>query len=406
MAQDFVGSNNINLLIPSGQFGTRLMGGSDAASPRYIFTYLSPLARLLFPEADDMLLNQKEEDVQMIEPEYFCPVIPLLLVNGCQGIGTGWSTFIPQHNPHDVLKYIRAKLDGKKKPVIRPWVKGFSGNISVDEDRGAYITEGIIKPTSRSSLVISELPVGVWTNDYKKNLVNMLSKGEIKSFSQNHTTTAVSFDVKLNMAKLSRLMNGDIYKTFKLRNALSIKNMHAFTPDLEIAKFDTPQDIADAFFTIRLNLYADRKSVLESNMQYSASLMVNKARFIEAVSAGHIDLLHGRKSKEALIALLKDMDFSKQSELDAIKTNNIVAKRRLETSATTIESPPDGDDTPKDSTKEFDYLLNMPLSSLTSDKVEALKDEATITEYKLHKIREASATDLWREDLDRLEPHL
>ncbi|KAL7470191.1 hypothetical protein ACHAXS_013585 [Conticribra weissflogii] len=251
MAQDFVGSNNINLLIPSGQFGTRLMGGSDAASPRYIFTHLSPIARLLFPEADDMLLNYKEEDGQQIEPEFFCPIIPLLLVNGCQGIGTGWSTFIPQHDPRDVLSYIRAKLDGENdKPSIRPWVNGFKGNLSADSSQGAYITEGVINKTSRSSFEISELPVGVWTHDYKKTLVSMLSKGEIKSFTENHTTTSVKFDVKVNIAKLARLDKNDIHKFFKLRNALSTRNMHAFTPDMVIVKYDSPEQIADAFFPV------------------------------------------------------------------------------------------------------------------------------------------------------------
>lgn len=85
MAQDFVGSNNINLLEPSGQFGTRRLGGSDAASPRYIFTRLTPIARRLFPEEDDILLTYREDDGQMIEPEYYCPVIPFLLVNGAGG---------------------------------------------------------------------------------------------------------------------------------------------------------------------------------------------------------------------------------------------------------------------------------------------------------------------------------
>lgn len=85
MAQDFVGSNNINLLVPSGQFGTRLTGGKDAASPRYIFTRLDPIARKLFPKEDDVLLDYIEEDGDSIEPSFFCPVIPLLLVNGSQG---------------------------------------------------------------------------------------------------------------------------------------------------------------------------------------------------------------------------------------------------------------------------------------------------------------------------------
>lgn len=86
MAQNFVGSNNLNLLEPSGQFGTRLVGGTDAASPRYIFTQLAPVARLLFPEDDDALLIYREDDGQLIEPEFYAPVLPLLLINGTHGM--------------------------------------------------------------------------------------------------------------------------------------------------------------------------------------------------------------------------------------------------------------------------------------------------------------------------------
>jgi DNA topoisomerase-2 len=243
-------------------------------------------------------------------------------------------------------------------------VKGFEGGITVDSKRGDYVTEGIITPQKNSSVVISELPVGVWTNDYKATLVAMLKKAEIKSFSQNHTTTTVSFNVKVNAAKLNRLLKGDMLKTFKLRKALSTRNMHAFTTDMKIARYNSPEEIADAFFPVRLDLYADRKSVLESNMEYSASLMRNKARFIEAVSANKIDLLHGRKSKEATTALLEEMEFSKQSELDAIKSNNNITQRR-ESSNVVMDEFMSDEESAKGAAKEYDYLLNLPLSSLT-----------------------------------------
>ena len=315
---------------------------------------------------------------------------------------------MPQHNPRDVLNYIRAKLEGKKKlPEIKPFVKDFKGDISIDTARASYITEGIITPTSKSSVSITELPVGVWTNDYKESLVKMLKKAEIKSFSENHTTTSVSFDVKMNMSKLQRILNGDIHKSFKLRNALSTRNMHAFTLDMKIARYKSPEAIANAFYPVRLELYADRKSVLESNMEYSATLMRNKARFIEAVSADQIDLLHGRKSKEATNALLEEMGFAKNSELDAIKSNNTVAKRRTEENKVSSGSLEDEDNDQRDSyMKEYDYLLNMPLSSLTSEKIDALNDDATKTDAKLEKIKNTSPSDLWTEDLDNLEPHL
>ena len=179
MAQDFVGANNINLLVPSGQFGTRLAGGKDAASPRYIFTHLTPIARCLFPEEDDVLLEYLEDDGQQIEPNYFCPIIPMLLVNGTQGIGTGWSTFIPPHDPMSVTDYIRAKLDGRLElPLIQPYAKGFTGLIDRQSNGTGYISYGKIKQLNNKTVLISELPIGVWTDKYKDHLLKMVSTQE------------------------------------------------------------------------------------------------------------------------------------------------------------------------------------------------------------------------------------
>jgi DNA topoisomerase-2 len=120
LAQDYVGSNNINLLLPNGQFGTRLMGGKDAASARYIFTQLNPVTRTLFPQADENVLRFLFEENQRIEPEWYCPIIPMVLVNGAEGIGTGWSTKIPNYNPRDIVQNIRRLLNGEElKPLTQ-----------------------------------------------------------------------------------------------------------------------------------------------------------------------------------------------------------------------------------------------------------------------------------------------
>ncbi len=146
------------------------------------------------------------------------------MINGCKGIGTGWSTVVPQHNPRDVLAYIRARIDGEKNlPKINPWIRDFTGDITVDQKGGSYVTRGIITKTSDSSVSITELPVGVWTNSYKKFLVNMMKKGKIQSFVENHTTTKVSFDVTVNASELELFLSGDIHKSFKLQNSLSAR---------------------------------------------------------------------------------------------------------------------------------------------------------------------------------------
>jgi hypothetical protein len=111
MAQSYLGSNNLPLLAPLGQFGTRLAGGRDAASARYIFTRLMPAARALFPAADTPLLARRDEDGSAAEPHAFLPVVPALLLNGVAGIGTGWSTSIPPFHPARVADAVEAAID-------------------------------------------------------------------------------------------------------------------------------------------------------------------------------------------------------------------------------------------------------------------------------------------------------
>jgi DNA topoisomerase-2 len=137
MAQNFVGSNNINLLVPSGQFGTRLQGGKDSASERYIFTYLNKITRTLFPQEDDAVLKYLDDDGLMVEPVFYAPIVPMVLINGSKGIGTGFSTEILCYHPTTIIAYLKAKLgnvtDVEKDQIVQqlvPYYEGFKGTIS------------------------------------------------------------------------------------------------------------------------------------------------------------------------------------------------------------------------------------------------------------------------------------
>ena len=394
--------------MPSGQFGTRLAGGKDAASPRYIFTRLSLLARLLFPEADDPLLKYREDDGLSIEPVYFCPVLPLLLINGSQGIGTGWSTNIPPHNPLDVLAYVRARIDEDDSfnGDIKPWVRGFTGQILSNESGNGHRTIGRVREISRTSVIIDELPVGVWTNKYKTHLINMQSTGEIQSFVENHTTTSVSFKVTMKAAQLQRVTKLGLEKAFKLESSLRTTNMNAFDKDGSIQKFNTADSIADAHFPIRLGLYHDRKSFLEHMKEYSTALARNKASFIEQVIDGTIDLIQSKKPKVDMVHFLHESGFAKMSDLKA--TQDL-----LHTTQQHIDITNDRNDTfnsckleENHELNEFDYLLNMPLSSLTKERIDGLQSDASKKEKELVSIRETTPKDLWREDLNKIEPYL
>jgi len=413
MAQDFVGSNNVNLLEPRGQFGTRMAAGKDAASPRYIFTRLSPISRVLFPEVDDALLDYLEDDGTMIEPRFYCPIIPLLLVNGSQGIGTGWSTTIPAHDIYEVMEHIRGKLNNDESLCkIRPWSRGFTGRIELNETGTGYRSIGVIEKKSKTSVVISELPIGKWTNDYKNHLLKMQSRGEVDSFIENHTTNTVSFIVTMKAAQLNRIRK-NLEKAFKLDSQMLLTNMNAFDSDMCIQKFDSPDDIVNAYFPIRMGLYHDRKIILESSKEYSTFVAQNKARFIEHVMDGTIDLLQGKKSKIDTVHNLEDLGFASMPTLETIFEKGRKKKRNhnwTEVSDTKTDVDASTDTTilqdEKDETKSYDYLLNLPLASLTSDRIDALRREAEKTEEELKHIRNSTAESLWHGDLDTLDEYL
>ena len=433
MAQDFVGSNNINLLEPSGQFGTRLVGGNDAASPRYIFTHLAPVTRLLFPEDDDILLTYLEDDGQSIEPGFYCPVIPLLLVNGCHGksenlrsesssteiafshffwivfsllgIGTGWSTSIPTFDPADILRYIRAKLDKKSVlPPIHPRVRGFEGTFEPMEKGGGYVSVGKVSQKTKTSLLIDELPVQCWTEGYKeKTLLKLREQGSIQGIIENHSVSKVSFTVTVKSeSEMEKLKKKGLKKVFNLKRSFGTGNMHAFDADYVLRKFETPEEVIEAYFPVRMALYEDRKSVLESEMSYNAALYRNKARFIQLVIAGEIDLMSGRKSKQETAARLHELDFLTSTMLNAIRNDNALFRRRQQSLSVAL----DENITYEMNDSDFDYLLSMPFSSLTTERVVSLQEAAVEKDQNLRLAKETTASDLWRRDLDRLEPHL
>jgi DNA topoisomerase-2 len=260
MAQHFVGSNNINLLSPCGQFGTRLMGGKDAASPRYVFTKLEEITRLIFHPDDDSLLDYLEEDGQSIEPLYYVPIIPMALVNGSEGIGTGWSSTIPNYNPLEIIALLKKMVSGED-PVddMIPWYRGFGGSIQGKEGKNTnFAVTGIIDEVDDQTVQITELPVGKWTTDYKQFLETVLigntavatnkggeanreeQKAFVKDFKENHTDTTVLFTVSVGSDKIQEIQNekGGFIKKFKLESSISTTNMNLFDVNSQIKKYE------------------------------------------------------------------------------------------------------------------------------------------------------------------------
>jgi len=183
MAQNFVGSNNINLLLPNGQFGSRRELGKDHASSRYISTKLSSITRHIFNELDDCLVNRQVEDSVEIEYEFFVLIIPMILVNGCEGIGTGWSTTVPNYNPLEIIDNCILFCEEKEMKDLVPWYREFNGMVVLGKNKeGVYNVFGKWRWLSDKKIEVAEIPFDTWIQSYKLTLQALIQAKVAKNF--------------------------------------------------------------------------------------------------------------------------------------------------------------------------------------------------------------------------------
>jgi len=382
MAQIFVGTNNINLLKPNGQFGTRLQGGQDASSSRYIYTLITNLTRLIFKEEDNEILNYLDEDGLSIEPEYYLPIIPMILVNGAIGIGTGYSTNIPQFNPEDIINIYLENIEKIKLIIgdvltiddidkaielidyddireIEPFYLGFKGTI-VKNDKGSYVSKGIYKWIDDTTLEITELPIGTWTENYKEYLEDLITKNNqyLKSFESHYTAKNVKFILKVVESEDKE----KIINEFNLSSSknLSLNNLHLFTQKGNIKRYENISEILVEWFKVRIYKYHTRKEKQLTKMRDEFLVISNKIRFI----------------------------------LDVIEGNILIMNKKLKEIENKLEER--GYDRYENS---YNYLLQLPISQLTADKKESLEKEVATLEKDIKELEKTSIIKIWEDEL-------
>jgi len=379
MAQNFVGSNNINILFPAGQFGTRLKGGSDAASPRYIWTSLEKLTPLIYNPVDNPILKHQDEDGEPIEPEYYAPIIPMVLVNGAAGIGTGFSTKIPPYDPLAIIKNIRNIINGTQFESMDPWWQNFEGMIYKIDDFNYEIYGSW--SIDDNKLTITELPVGEWTSNYKEFLEKMLGNADDKkikkknkenpflSYKDNNTDSKVQFELFFEDGYLESVK--DIDKLYHLYKKYSITNMHLYGPSGHIKRYNTVEDIMRDYYQVRLQLYISRKKHQLDIINHQLELISSKVKFISMV-------------------------VKKQ-----LKINDVP---RLEIEEELIKHKFKQMSISKDNTKvSYDYLLSMPIYNLTSEKIIELNKQHKDKEEEYEQLNSKTPEDIWLSELDILE---
>ena len=358
MAQDFVGSNNIAWLVPQGQFGTRLEGGKDSASPRYIHTYLQPQVHNLVPHEDFDVLEYRDDDGLLVEPNWYAPIIPMILVNGCRGIGTGYSTFIPSFNPSDLKAMIIEWLEtgkGLEKELV-PWTRGFKGKIS-KLDKLDYLVEGTWK-VDKDQVTITELPIGTWISDFRETLEKLLAEGKIKDFSDTSTDTDILIKLKLG--------DGGVPVIEKiLQDKIRLSNMHLFNSENIIQKYSSPNEILSEFACVRFDLYVKRRDHILKTLNSKLPYHENVVRFIkqQCFDMPIPDLR--RKSTEECDKLLSEQKFLKVSD-------------------------------------SFDYLLDLPIRSLTLKNAQKHEKDLLELKQKIKILESTTPSKMWLEDLTKI----
>jgi len=370
MAQQYVGHNNINLLAPNGQFGSRLKGGQDAASARYIFTKLQPITSKVFNPEDSVLLNYLEDDGMKIEPEYYMPTIPMLLANGSNGIGTGFSVTIPSFNPKDIKENIIRLMDSKGTPEdtvlkeMTPWYKGFTGKV-IKVSTNKWSTSGCYK-VQRNKVHITELPVGTWTCTYIEYLKKLEMNSEIQRYDDYSNEVNVKITITFGPSYITDLIKKNkLEDLLKLKSSVSATNIHVIDENGQIVKIANAEDIIRRFYVIRKKFYIRRKEHLEVRTSHELKILENKIRFI--TEAGKSELVLFGKKKAIIVDELKKKKYYKsKSEKD--KTG-------------------------------YQYLLDIKCENFTDEKVMSLEADIKKKRDYLSTLVVKTGLDLWKEDL-------
>lgn len=363
LSQTFVGSNNMNLLEPVGQFGTRLLGGKDASSPRYIFTHLSKNFKYMFNPSDYNLLNYLDDDGFSIEPSFYVPILPLILINGACGIGTGFSTDIPCFNPEDIKDRLLKLVDDEDSDIeeLTPWYNGFTGTIKkVDENR--WMTCGSYKITS-NTLTVTELPIGTWTEDYKTFLDKLETEDIIYSYKNMSTETNVLFEIKIPLEIMIDWMdNKELEKKMKLISYISGRNMHVFNEKSEIVKMSSAEEIVYRFWKIRNDYYNKRQRNVADRLEKELNVITAKINFVNDVIDENIKVFRQKLS--------------------------YINEQLQERKYLTVDD-------------SYNYLTDMKIHAFSEDVIESLIVKQGTLQSEYTKNNNYTLSDFWKNDINK-----
>lgn len=361
LGQDFTGTNNVPLLQKKGNFGTRF--AQEASAPRYIFTYGSKNLFTLFKKEDLKILKEQMFEGERIEPVFYVPTLPLILVNGSEGVSSGFAQKILPRDPKNIIKYLTNKIQGKRnnKDLLKPFFNDFKGTVEQGETSFQWLIKGKIERTNKNQITISEIPVGYDLKTYIKVLKTLEDNKVILDWD-DLSDKEFKFIVKMNPKDLDKLSEDEILDKLKLVKKVT-ENLTCLNANNQIQEFQSAEEILDYYFKVKMEYLGKRKDYLVQELKTDLDILNAKITFIKAI-------------------LDKSLVIEKQPKDKIVKNLEKIITVKVQDS--------------------YDYLLNMPLYSLTLEKIKALTETLKNSKLKLRETQEKTLEIFWLEDLEEI----
>jgi DNA topoisomerase-2 len=356
LAQSF--KNNAPLLEEDGQFGS--LRSPEAGAPRYIGTKLSKYYNLIYKDTE--LLNYREEEGEKIEPYFFLPIIPMILVNGSQGIAVGFASNILNRDIKDLIKLCQKVISGKKCELIKPSLNNFKGEWIQDNDNPLkWIIRGKFERINTKTIHISELPPSLTYEKYEQHLEKLVEDKIIVEYDDN-CKDDINYLIKFKRNELKTITDEEIIKILKLEEKQT-ENLTTLDENGKIKIFKSVNEIIEYFIEFILKYYEKRKEFCIEKLKKESNILKNKALFIKLILDGKIIVNNKEK-----VNIIKQIEKNKIQKVD----------------------------------DSYDYLLRMPIYSLTKEYYEKLKEELTKKENDIIEISKVSHKDMYINDLKNL----
>lgn len=354
LARDYPTSNNVNFITPHGQFGNIL--NSAASASRYISVEPNANFHKWFKKEDDISLEYEYEDGEQIEPREFIPIVPTILFNGAQGVGTGYACKILNYNPADVVENVNLVLAGKKQKKLVPWYKGYQGLIEKTESQTVFT--GTFRRINTTSLKITALPIGYSSESYKAILADLIEDEIIKDYDDH--STKHGWDITI-YANRSFLVNDDATLITKLKLvSRESENITGWNENKKMQYFDSPESLIDHFVKVRLNRYETRRIMQIAATKEDISWAAEKIRFIQFYLKNTKWFKDTSKAELVKVALQNDFT-------------------------------------------EYEKLLSMPMWNLTKDKIIDLEKDLENLNKKLNLLTMDTAKAMYTRELKELK---